>query len=147
MQNLKLIRAIGSEFIARKYKSLLITFVIVSFIVLGLAVWLVNNSAWWWLLAVPLIIVILIGIGLLLTLRVAIKVLTPQLNKEQSKPLNDFVDKLERVAENIQTPPFVILLRVARDTVRPHKRSFIQSVAEDSTTLRTDFIKLQKYFS
>lgn len=146
MRNVQLIRAIGSEFIRRKYSSAVMLFVIAALISVVLIVWLVNISAWWLLLAVPVILGILIGIVIAVAMRILVNVASPTLTKEQKSGVRDFVDKLERVAENIQTPPFMILFRIVRDTIRPRDKTFIQAVAEESASLRPDFLSLQKLF-
>lgn len=147
MYKVSLIRAIGSEFLRRKYRAVLVVFVIAALIALGLVAWLVSISAWWWLLAVPVIIGVLIGIVIAAVMKVLIRIAIPTMTKVQKNGVKDFVDKLERVAENIQTPPFMILFRIVRDTIRPRDKTFIQSVAEDSSSLRSDFLALQKLFN
>lgn len=145
--NITLIRAIGSEFIIRKYRSLVLVLAIVAVAVLALMIWLITLSAWWWLLAAPVISLVIIGVLVALLVRVIIRAASPVLTKQQTKDVKDFVDKLERVADNLQTPAFIILFRVVRDTVRPRDKTFIQSMAEDSTTLHTDFATLQRKFA
>lgn len=72
--------------------------------------------------------------------------LKPKMNKRQITLLRNFVDKLERVAEHAQTPVFIIVFRVARDVLFPREPNYIQSVTSESTTLKPDFIALQKSF-
>lgn len=79
-------------------------------------------------------------------MKVLIQIAIPAMTKVQKNGVKDFVDKLERVAENIQTPPFMILFRIVRDTIRPRDKTFIQSVAEETASLSPDFLALQKLF-
>lgn len=145
-KQINLVRAIGSEFIGRKFKTLLIVSVIAALVIVIAALWLTTLNAWWWLLAVPVIILTVLGLFLLLVVRAIIKELRPDLSSSQSTAVANFVNKLERVAENLQKPMFIIVFHVARDIIRPHKKTFIQNVAEDSTTLHKDFVELQRNF-
>lgn len=143
---INLIRAIGSEFAGRKLKLILLIFGILALIALIGAIWLTTLSAWWWLLAVPVIIVVVLGILAGLVASLLVTMLRPSLTKPQKAGVKKFVDKLERVAETIQTPMFILVFRVVRDSVRPGGTTFIQSTAEDSTTLHKDFLELQRDF-
>lgn len=143
---IQLSRAIGCEFLARKIKSIGIVLGIVIFIALAIAIWLTTVSAWWWLLAAPVIIfsvfcIIAFGIA-----RFMLGVLKPAMTDTQDKAVKDFVDKFERVAEHLQTPMFIIVFRIIRDILRPREKTFIQSATQDSTTLHKDLLELQKKF-
>ena len=140
------VRAIGSEFAQRKLNSLIIIYAIVVSLLMVGAVWLTTINVWWWLLAVPVIVLALAGFVALLAVRLLIRFIRPELNKVQKKAVKDFVDKLERVAENLQTPMFVIVFRVVRDMLLPRKETFIKTVASDSTSLHKDFSNLVQDF-
>ena len=73
--------------------------------------------------------------------------LAPPLSKKQKRDVAQYVDKLERVAETIQTPQLAIIFYVVRDTIRPTKQSFIETISTDSKALAPDFIKLRKDFT
>lgn len=144
--NIQLIRAIGSEFVLRKYRSFVVVLFIFIAVLLSGAIYLTTLSAWWWLLAVPVI-----GGGILLVIiavlaGLVVKLLRPNITKMQRSSVADFVDKLERVADGLQTPPFIVLFRVVKDVVRPGKTPFLQSMAQDSTSLKSDYITLQRSF-
>lgn len=70
------------------------------------------------------------------------KVMRPELTKSQASAIKDFVDKLERVADSLQAPVPLIIFRMIRDIVSPRPKSYVQTVAEDSSTLRKDFLDL-----
>lgn len=143
----KLVRAISSEFAVRKLKSVALVMGILALVAVAAAIWLTTISAWWWLAAAPVIICALCGIMTFLAARMIIKKLRPDLTKTQASAVTGFVDKLERVADNLQTPMFIIVFRMVRDVVRPQDKAFIRTVAEDSTTLHKDLMELQKNFS
>lgn len=141
-----LVRAVGSEFVTRKLQPIVLVFAALSVVLLVLITWLVTISAWWWLLAVPIIIFIVLGLVVYLAIRVAVQKLRPQLTGQQTTAVKNFVDKLERVADNLGTPMPWLVFRVVRDVMRPREKTFIHEIANDSTTLRTDFIELQRNF-
>ncbi len=142
-----LVRAIGSEFGARKLKSVLLVTGIILIIFVGIAIWLITMSAWWWLFAIPVILFSLFSIAAYLIARIVIKRLRPDLTKSQTSAVSSFVDKLERVADNLQTPMFIIVFKVVRDIIRPRSKPFVQTIVEDSSTLHKDLLELQKNFS
>lgn len=142
-----LIRAISMEFISRKFKSLLIPIGIVGLVCLIITIILTAINSWWLLLLVPLIIVLSIGLLLSMFARTIINMARPNLSTHQAILVKDFVDKLERVTENVQTPMFIIVFKVARDSVHPHGASFIRDATKDGASLSTDFIKLVKKFN
>lgn len=144
---IKLIRAIGSEFVGRKLKSTALPIGIVAAIVLVGAIWLTTISAWWWLLAAVVITAVILLALIYLVAAFVVKLMRPDLSKVQKTGVRDFVDKFERVTENVQTPIFIIVFRIARDIIRPRQPSYIQTVASDSTSLHKDLAELQKMFS
>lgn len=141
------IRAIGGEFLRRKWKGILTLFTLVSLALSIGCVWLITISAWWWLFAVPVFSAVILGIFGLLIARLVIGIITPKLSRPQQSAVADFVDKLERVAERAQTPPFWIVFKVIRDVIWPRNTTFIQDMAQDSTSLKSDYEKLLKVFS
>jgi hypothetical protein len=141
-----LIRAIGVEFVSRKLKSLLLVVGVGLTIVLLLAIWLTTVNIWWWLLLVPVIVVVCAAVTIYVALRLIITVLSPILTKPQRTAVSDFVDKLERVTDNLQTPMFIIIFRVLRDVVLKRRQTYMLDVVNDSTTLHSDFIRLQRNF-
>ncbi len=145
-RQISLVRAIGTEFINRKVKSLFLLIAVVGTAVLGIVIWLTTVNVWWWLLAAPVMVLVVAGLLVYIITKFVLRVLQPVLTDAQKRDVTLFVDKLERVTENIQTPMPFILLRVIKDTVWPGKEPFIQTVAHDSTTLSQDFIDLQKSF-
>jgi len=142
-----LIRAISAEFLKRKLSGLAIPGFVLSIVLLAGALWLTTVSAWWWLLAAPIIIMVIIFMALFFILRFLLRAYRPPMDKTQTANVSQFVDKLERVSEQFQTPVFVIIFRVVRDLVRPRGKSYVRSITEDSTTLHADFLALAAKFT
>lgn len=140
------VRAIGSEYAARTVRALVPTFGIGAVVVTGILVWLLHFSLWWLVLAVPVLVAIAAGIGLLLAATFVVRLATPRLSPSQQTATKDFVDKLQRVTESVGTPVFLVMFRVVRDVVRPRETGFISQLAHDSTSLHTDFLRLQELF-
>lgn len=144
--NIKLIRAIGSEFIRRKLRAFYALFAVGAMMALAVSTWLTTLNIWWWLLATAVIIGTLAGILVCVVSGFAVRILRPHLTKAQIRAVGNFVDKLERVAEHVQTPMLIIVLRVIRDILWPRQPNFISSIIQDSASLRPDFKTLQEEF-
>jgi hypothetical protein len=141
-------RAIGAEFLRRKIKPLIIIITIVVVVLLAVSIWLIASvSVWWWLLLVPVLVLTTVCIIAVIISRVLLKTIDSTQSKEQKLAVSIYVDKLERVAENIQTPPYVILFRIVRDIIRPKQDGFIASMSRDSQTLAPEFRALVASFS
>jgi MFS family permease len=138
------IRAIGAEFARRALRPLMIIGAIVAIVLLAIGGWLTTQNAWWWLLEAVFICGALLFVFLIVAVKLILNRIEPLLTKTQRHAVGAFVDKLERVAEHIQTPQIVILYYVIRDTIRPRPGNFIETVSRDSKTLAPDFAKLRE---
>jgi flagellar biosynthesis protein FlhB len=145
--DMNLIRAIGSEFVLRKFKSLLVPFVIAVTILLGVVIYLATLNAWWLIIALPIGLLTIVGSIVLVGIYMLMSAIRPQLSKTQKGQVSDFVDKMERVAEHVQTPLPVIIFRIVIDSIRKPQKTFIHAMAEDSTTLHSDYLQLRRNFS
>ncbi len=141
-----LVRATACEFLIRKIKPLVLIFALIAVAILGLVLWLTTMNAWWWVLAVPFVGIVVVGVFIILALRFVFGKINPQLTKEQKNGVSGFVDKMERVTGTVQTPVFIIAFNLIRDIIRPRKKTYLQELTEDSTTLTRDFIELQAMF-
>lgn len=141
------VRAVGAEFVRRLLKPVIIAGLVVLAVLLAAGVWLVVSvNAWWWFFLAPVIFAGLVFAVLLIVVRVLLKLADSTQNRDQKRAVRDYVDKLQRVAENLQTPQYVILFRVVRDVARPRPDGFIESVSRDSKTLAPDFKRLTTLF-
>lgn len=141
-QHITLIRAIGSEFITRKFKPVLILTGGVTLLALVVAIYMTTLNAWWWVLTIPVIAVVFIELLVWAVIRVAVNRLRPKLSSLQSRDISGFVDKLERVTENTQMPMPFIVFQILQDVLFKRDKTFIQKIAQDSTTLHKDYIRL-----
>ena len=139
-------RAVGTEFLRRKFTSVALMITLFMLVILAIAVWLSTYSEWWWLFTIPLIILGVTGAAVLLLIKRLITKLSPTLTKQQLNDVKAFVDKLARLAEHLQTPMFIIVIKVAIDLIHPLGTPFIESVTSDSTTLHKDFLALERNF-
>lgn len=138
------IRAIGVEFARRILRPLVVIGTIMAIALLALGGWLTTQSAWWWLLEVVFIMGSVVFVLLVIAIYVFLRAVAPPLTKAQRKSVVQFVNKLERVAEHLQTPQIIIIYNILRDTARPQSNTFIETVSKDSKTLAPDFSKLRK---
>lgn len=141
------VRAIGSEFARRTLRPLTLIGGLAAGVLVGLGGWLTTYSPWWWFLEAPLILAALGFVILVMVAWTVIRLARPDQSADQSLAVSDYVDKLQRVAENLQTPQLVILYYVVRDVVRPRADSFIETVSHDSKTLAPDFASLVRRFN
>jgi NADH:ubiquinone oxidoreductase subunit 6 (subunit J) len=138
------VRAIGVVFARRTIRPFVIIGAVVLVGLLGLGGWLASNNAWWWLLEAVFIVATLLFAGLVIAVHWLLRRVAPPMSRSQRQAVEAFVDKLERVAEHLQTPQFMIVYYVIRDTLRPRPGGFITQVTHDSRTLHSDFAKLQR---
>lgn len=139
-------RAIGTEFARRMLRPFIIVGAVATVALLSLGAWLITQSAWWWLLEVVFIGGSVLFVVLVAIVNVILRRIEPTVSGTQKQDVVAFVDKLERVAENIQTPQIIIMYCVIRDTIRPRPDSFVETVARDSKALAPDFVVLCKTF-
>jgi len=138
---------VGVELLWQLLKPLLISGGIVAIGLITFGGWLTTQHALWWILEIIFISSTMLFILLAIITRVILKILTPQQNIEQRKAIQAFVDKLQRISDTIGISRFVLFFRIVRDIIWPREQTFIKQIADDSATLHTDFIKLQKLFN
>lgn len=144
--HIKTSRAVGAEFVRRKLSGITIIIAVVSALFLGIGIWLTTISSWWWILLAVIIAWILLGMLLLAVAWFAARLLRPTMTADQRHAVSDFVDKIERVSESLQTAPFMIFLRILKDMLFPSDKTFIRQIADDSTTLHSSYLQLAKLF-
>jgi len=140
------IRSIAAEFAGRLYFPVVIIFSIAAVVLLALIIWLVTINAWWTILLVLLSFAIIVVAALLVVGFVIIKRVAPAQSKPQKQKTKDLVDKLLRVAEVTGTPKFILLFNVIKDVVAPSEKGYIASVANDTVSLKRDFVALKDSF-
>ncbi|MBC7869022.1 hypothetical protein H7X69_02500 [Candidatus Saccharibacteria bacterium] len=140
------IRSIGAEFANRVFYPVLIIGIVVAIVLVALIVWLATLSEWWLLLAIPIVMVICVGAGLLAIVKLVIRYVTPPQSYLQKKAVKQFVDKLQGVAETVATPKFILLFQIVRDIAAPRENGFIGTLSSDTLSLRGDFKELKGLF-
>jgi hypothetical protein len=141
------IRAIGTELASRIYWPVIIAITIFCAAIIWLMIWLIMMSAWWWILAVPVFFSILVGMFACVIGLAILRAITPAQSKSQRKLVKDFVDKIQRLSDITQTPKIVLLFRTIRDSMRPEKNGLIQSVIDDTGSLKKDYEAIVDAFS
>lgn len=140
------VRAVGSEFAIRLWRSTLLLVMGVSIVLVLLFTWLISSSAWWWVLAFPLIIAFSIATALLAVFLLLIRYVRPRLSTDQSAQIKTFVDKLQRVQDLSGTPKFIILFRTIRSIAAPRSEPYLQELLE-TKDLHRDFVVITKTFT
>ncbi|MBC7943261.1 hypothetical protein H7X68_02065 [Candidatus Saccharibacteria bacterium] len=141
------IRSVGAELANRMFYPVLIIGALGAVAVMALILWLTTSSQWWWLLAIPAIMAICVGIGLLTMVKLIIRYVTPSQSVVQKKATKQFADKLQRFSEVAQTPKFILLFKIVRDIAAPRENGFIGTISSDTSSLRGDFQELKKKFN
>jgi len=137
---------VSAEFAWRLLKPMLVFGAVLAALLLFIGGWLTAQHALWWILEFVFITsTIFFAVLAVITISILNR-FKPEQTPTQKKAVADFADKLQRVADTIGISRFVLLFRIVREVVRPPEQSFIKQIAHDSTTLHTDFIKLQKQF-
>ena len=145
-QTIQAVRAIAARFALQVYIPVT---AIISVVVVGLVVlsaWLTTYSAWWWLLFVLVVLLGLIIGTILIIIWAIITVVTPNQNSKLRRQVKAFVEKISQLSDVAQTPKFILLFRLVRDTMRPRENSYIASVSTATKTLRADFTELVEAF-
>lgn len=106
----------------------------------------VNISAWWWLLAVPVVAFGIVGLIIWLIVQFVLSQLAPRLNTEQKTATKQFVGKLQFASETVQTPYPVMIFYVIRDIIFRRDQGFLSEVTQHSRTLKPDFDALKELF-
>lgn len=138
------IRAVGAAYARRIIRPFIVGGSVLVATIVGGSLWFTTQNAWWWIVAFIVICGAILFAIIVTGIFFVIRRVEPKLTKAQRKDVNAFVDKLERVAEHLQTPQFMIVYYVIRDTIRPRPDGFIQHVSQDSRTLAPDFEKLRR---
>ena len=144
---LTILRAISSEFIKRKLKTVLLLCGVMAVIVLIGVLYLTTVNIWWWALAVPVMVLIFVGVVAALLIAAIIRALRPHMTPLQTSSIAKFVDTFEQVAEGVQTPvPFIVLL-VIKDLLLKRDKLFVDTLIQNSKTLRNDYLQLVQNFT
>lgn len=103
-------------------------------------------SHWWWLLAIPVVIIGLIGVIIWWIVRLIASRISPDLDADQTIAIRKFIDKLKFVIETVRTPYPIIIFYVVRDIILRKEDGFIKEMIMQSKSLRPDYEELKKMF-
>lgn len=132
------VRAIATEFANRIYLPVVVIAGSILFVLLILFIWLVTLSGWWWFGLVPVIFVSIIFTILATITGFLIYLLKPSQSKTQKRKVKSFVDGIQKSAEAVQTPKFLLLIRLIKDVVMPGSRSYVRELASTATDMKAD---------
>ncbi len=144
--SIKTARAVGAELAWRSLKPMVITGAVLAAALLVLGGWLTTLHPLWWILEFVFITSVMFFAILTGVITFILKRFTPVQSESQKESVHAFTDKLQRIADSVGISRFVLLFRIVRDILRPDEQTFIKQLASDSTTLHTDYLKLQKLF-
>ncbi len=148
-QTIRAVRAITSEYAKRWLWLPLVIGVAVYVVVMGLIWWVaVVASAWWWLLAIVPTFVFLVALTLWMIARMIVGRMAPVMSKKQKKAARRFVGRIDKVAERLGTPKFVILYRILKDVIAhpTSSKTYIGEIASEPGEMRRAFDELRSLF-
>lgn len=145
--SLTALRAVGFAYALRLIRSLSIKVAII-IAALYIGIWYLSCSVshWWGILAIPIgFFGLVVGILYVMVKRAVIR-LSPDLDDEQRQAINRFIDKVEQVVAETQTPHLTITYRIVRDAVFKKKQVYLRKLTDESVSLAQDFNRLSKLF-
>ena len=143
------VRATASEYAKRWLWLPLAIGVVIYLVIVGIIWWVAAvASPWWWLLAIIPTFLFLIALTVWIIARVVTHRIAPPMNKAQKSAAKAFVQKIDKAAERVGTPKFVMLYRIIKDViVRPtSNQTFIGEIAQESNDMRRAFDELRTSF-
>ena len=140
------VRAISAEFAKRIYMPVLLILAVSALVLIGLLIWFVSMSAWWWLALAPVLVVSFVLTIAAVLVGFLLSLLNPRQTKAQQTKVKSFVDAIQNSSDAIQTPKFIILFRLVKDTISPGERGFVKELSSNATTLRTGFQEIVASF-
>ena len=147
-RHITLFRVISRYYISRIVT--IATYIAVSLaLVLLIGVWALAHffSPWWWLLAIPLLAcVIAFFIVRFLVTIVAWMVYPDKVSRSQAADIQAFIDKINSLLELKNINPTMIALTSLKDFVLYRELRSLKSLINDSTTLSSDYKKLDDQF-
>jgi len=105
-------------------------------------------SAWWWLLAIIPTVIFLVALTIWIATRLIVGRIAPNMNSRQRKAARRFIDRIDKAAEHIGTPKFVIIYRILKDVItRPtSSKTYIGEIAQEPGEMRRAFDDLRALF-
>ena len=104
-------------------------------------------SPWWWIFLLPLSVVVAIGIVLhVIAIKTIHLIHRHPFTESQRQALEQFADKVTQLAQFRETPLPIYALTTLRDIIRHHDARTVRAAIEGSTTLKDDFLVLEKHF-
>lgn len=143
------IRAITALYVKRLLLPILLIGIGVYVVIIGLVAWIAAiSSGWWWLLAILPTVFIVVGLIIWSIARLIVMRVAPPMNKRQTAATKQFIKRIDRVAEHVGTPKFVIIYRVVKDIiVRPtSSKTYIGEIANEPGEMRREFESLRGLF-
>ena len=140
------VRALSAEFVKRLALPIIIIGASIFVVLIALTIWLTTMSGWWGILLTLLIIGFLVFSTLVVIVGLIISAVNPRQNSSQKKAIKSFVDKLQSVAETIQTPKVVIVGRLVWDVINKNNNGLVRTLSSNTLSTKKDFDDIRKSF-
>lgn len=141
------LRAVSALYARQIMKAFFITVGAIAVLLFAGTVYLIQEvSAWWWLMLIPIISFGLILAVLYAITRFIVQKLDPPQSPDQKEAVRQFVIKLNKAVETMQTPKFLVFIYLVRDAFTGNQHGFIQQATSHSMSLKNDFERLITLF-
>lgn len=142
-------RAIGAIFIKQKLQPIAIIVGSILIAILALIIILaLTLSKWWLIFLIPYVPLAFIAVLAIVVAYFVVRQITPTLTKDQKQAAKAYVENLNDVTERLQTPQFLIAVKIILDVLRRRwQGGFIHQTTQNSTRLKKDFDLLVTSFS
>ena len=143
------VRAVTSQYAKDLLRPILFIGIAAYVVIMALVIWItVAVNGWWILLGFIPTVLFCVGLAVWAGVWFAASRLSPTMNKQQKRVTKEVVEQVNKVAEQIGTPRFLLVFRIVKDVLFPSKtkRTLIGDLAETPGELRRSFEALRKLF-
>lgn len=141
------VRALTAEFVKRLAVPIVIIALSILILVNGLVIWLTTTSGWWGILLFFTIMALFVFITITIAVGIILHALNPSQTSTQKKMVRKFVDKLQEIADTVQTPKVFIVGRLVMDVIRKNNNGMVQTMSSHTLTTKKDFDELRNSFN
>lgn len=141
------IRALTAEFVKRLALPLIIIGFSITGILIIISIILTTMNGWWGILLGLSILALLIFTTLVIIVSLVISSVNPKQDASQKKAVKGFVDKLQEIADTIQTPKAFIVGRLVWDVVNKNNDGLLRTMSSNTLSTKKDFDAIRASFN
>lgn len=140
-------RAVAVLYARKLFRRAALPVLLMGALILGATLYLMFAvSMWWAVFLIPLLFSAMVVYAVWMTIHSLTARLLPQMNPGQKKAVLSFIGQVEQAAGQLQTPPYIMLYRVIKDTLFHKEQRFLLEVTAGSVGLKAEFERLSALF-